>query len=87
MSTIINLFPQNTISKLIKSPNVTTIQEIEEIIRRNYVQPYFQGISRFIEKGKHFSLEENDDFFVRDCNPLYGIVTSKTKITILLLGK
>lgn len=65
---------------------MTSSKEIEEILRLNYVQPYFQGISRFVEKGKTLSLEDQNDFLVRDCNPSFGLVSIKTKITILLLG-
>ena len=77
---------QNTVSKIIRNPCITTSQEIEEVLRQNYILPYFQGISRFVEKGKPFSLEDHNDFLVRDCNPSFGLVSSKTKILILLLG-
>lgn len=73
--------------KFIGNIKVGSVQEVEDIIRQNYVVPFFQGISRFVEKGTHISLLSNEDLFIRDCAPGMGFVSVKTKITIILLGK
>lgn len=77
---------KDTMRKFIGNNKVDSLQEIEDIIRRNYVLPFFQGISRFVEKGKYLSFTCSDELYIRDCAPSMGLVSGKTKITLLLLG-
>ena len=50
------------------------------------MQPYFQGFSRYIQNEMYLSLEDPEDFFIKECQPSNGYVSSKTQIKIIMAG-
>ena len=56
---------------------------LNEYIHKQIYKPYFlSGISRYIERGDHFKIDEFD-FFVLNCNPIKGFVHKKTGTSLI----
>ena len=60
---------------------------MKKIIKIYYIEPFFQGISRYIEKSSNININETSNFLIYECNPHFGLVTPNTKITIMINGK